>query len=417
VNDPIILARAVHIASTIIAAGTIFFIVLVMEPALAGARGASVVALRRRCDLMFIGALALAIVSGAAWLALLAADIYGAPLADVCLHGGLISVLANTRFGFIWSLRLTIALVLSISVLWPGLRWLQLATAAALVGLLALVGHAGATPGVLGNVHFISDVAHLIAAAAWLGSLPVLALLLAMARPPKGFATKAAIQFSKVGIVSVGVLAATGLINSGMLLGSARDLVTTTYGQLLALKIGLFLSMLGVAAVNKFYLTPRVKSWTSRRALLRNTLGETGLGLAVILVVSALGTMPPTAHHHLPTANVPADAAFTHIHSEEAMAEVTIEPGHVGIVNAHIRVMHEDSSGFATGKVRLVLDPPGLGAQAIDRAAVQQPDGTWQVNGLALPRSGNWMVRVIFPGDKGRQIVLDAPIVIEPNPR
>jgi hypothetical protein len=45
------------------------------------------------------------------------------------------------------------------------------------------------------------------------------------------------------------------------------------------------------------------------------------------------------------------------------------------------------------------------------------PDGTWEVNALDLGRPGVWTVRVIIPGADGKPIVLDAPIVIDRQPR
>jgi len=412
VIDPIILARAVHFAATVLAAGTVCFMLLVAEPAFGRARG--IATLRRRANITIWAALAAAIASGAVWLALLAADIYGAPLVEVCLHGGLWQVLTGTRFGAVWSVRLAVALLLGVLLVWPSLRWLQLAAAAALIAPLALTGHAGATPGAAGQLHLASDMVHLIAAGAWLGGLPALALLLSSARQPKGLAARAAARFSALGIAGVAALLVSGLVNSWMLLSAPRDLIATDYGRLLALKIGLFAAMLAIAAVNRFHLTPRLAARHARRALMRNSIAETALGAGVLLLVGALGTMEPAAHHHLPTLEIPADAAFVHIHTEQAMADVMIDPGRAGVANASIRVMHEDSSEFPANEIRLTLDPPSPGPQPINRSAVHQPDGTWRVDGLALGAPGNWTVRVIVPVESGKQLVLDAPIVIAP---
>ncbi len=265
-----------------------------------------------------------------------------------------------------------------------------------------------------GELHLASDLVHLVAAGAWLGGLPALALLLASAAAAAGAGRARRRRFSLLGIVAVGALLASGLINSWNLLSGPRDLIATGYGRLLFLKIGLFAAMLGIAAVNRFYLTPRVTATHARRSLMRNSMAETALGLGIVFLVGALGTMQPTAHNHLSPVDIPADAAFVHIHSEEAMADVTIDPGRAGPVSARIRVVHEDLSEFPTGEIRFTLDPPAPGPQPVDRAAVRQPDGTWQVDGIALAQPGNWMVRVIVTAEDGRKIVLDAPIVIAP---
>ncbi len=406
--DPLILARGVHMAATVLAAGTVAFMALV----------ADVPAIRRQLIVLVWIALAAAILSGLAWLVWLSADIYGAPIIAVCLHGGVWSVLTETRFGLVWTARLGLAVVLGALMLWPATRLLQLAAAAGLLALIALVGHAGTTPGIAGGIHLVSDMVHLLAAGAWVGALPALVLLLANARRSGDpawarYAVAATRRFSLLGIASVGALLASGLINSWNLLGSPRELVTTDYGRLVLVKIGLFAAMVGIASVNRFHLTPRLPEAGALRELQRNSLAETGLGLCVLLVVGVLGTLSPSGHAHSTSTPVPADAAFAHIHTSVAMAEVTLEPGRRGTANAAIRILREDFSEFPAKEVQLELEAPNTGSK-IARSAAHLPDGTWQVNALNLFQSGVWTVRVTISPQAGPPLVLDAPIVIDP---
>src|SRR5690242_16587677 len=140
---------------------------LVAEPAARAKMPAGFAVLRRRFVILVWIGLAAAILSGAVWLLLLASDILGASIADVCLHGGAWPIVTDTRFGLVWSGRLVLALLLGLFVVWPALRGLQVAAAALLTALPALVGHAGATPGIAGDFHLASDMAHLLAAGAW----------------------------------------------------------------------------------------------------------------------------------------------------------------------------------------------------------------------------------------------------------
>jgi putative copper resistance protein D len=98
----------------------------------------------------------------------------------------------------------------------------------------------------------------------------------------------------------VAVLVASGAINGWYLVGSFAGLVTTPYGQLLLIKLCLFAGMLALAASNRFRLVPALtrESEASQRdaslARLRgHVLAEETLGLLVIIIVSALGTMEP----------------------------------------------------------------------------------------------------------------------------
>ena len=84
-DDPLIVVRAVHFAATLTAAGTVFFGVFVAEPALqppAGRQALRAMVRRRLAWIAFTG-LALTLLSGAAWLVLVAQSISDQPLRDV----------------------------------------------------------------------------------------------------------------------------------------------------------------------------------------------------------------------------------------------------------------------------------------------------------------------------------------------
>jgi putative copper resistance protein D len=141
------------------------------------------------------------------------------------------------------------------------LHSLALASGLGLVAGIAWTGHAGSTAGDWANLHLTADVLHLVAAAAWLGGLVPLALLLSQARRNEAhawasLASQAARRFSILGIVSVGIIISTGIVNAWILVGSIEGLIATEYGRLLMLKLFLFIIMLVYAAINRFLLTP-----------------------------------------------------------------------------------------------------------------------------------------------------------------
>jgi mono/diheme cytochrome c family protein len=86
------------------------------------------------------------------------------------------------------------------------------------------------------------------------------------------------------------------------LAGSVPALIGTDYGHLLLVKIALFAAMVSIAAINRFRLTPLLSNQSGRlrgdalRRLTRNAMAEFVLGLAIFVVVGALGTMPPGLH-------------------------------------------------------------------------------------------------------------------------
>ena len=416
IADPLALIRAAHFAATLVASGTVFFAAFVIGPTRLP-QNFSI--LRMHMNLLVWTALALSVLTGAMWLIWLAANILGESLAEVCLHGGAWSVLADTRFGWIVCLRLVLAVLLGLLVLDPARRAWPIAVAAAFLALPAFASHAGAATGLRGDAHVVSDALHLLSAGAWLGALPAFALLLWAARRRQkpgwyDFTTTVTHRFSRFAAISVGTLLATGIVNSWNLLGGPRDLWTTDYGRLVFFKIVLLAAMLSIATVNKFHLTPRLPARVALRNLQRNSIAEIGIGLCVLVLVGYLGRLEPTAHVHPATPPISADAAFTHIHMPEAMADVTIDPGRAGRSAVMIRVSREDFTAFAAKEVRLLLDPPAGSGIPLDRAAEQQTDGSWTIKEIALAQPGIWTVRVLVIAQSGETIVLDAPIVIEP---
>lgn len=420
--DPLTLTRGLHLAATALASGTVCFMVLVLEPAARAMLPSppdGFPALRRRLIVTTWMALALTILSGAVWLVLLAADVIGSSVADVARDGGLWQFASATRFGQVAGARLLLALGLGVLMLRPGLRLLHLAAAAMLIALLGMTGHAGATPGLAGDVHRAADMVHLLAAGAWLGTLPGLVLLLSQAQGGNDpawpyLARDVAQRFSVLGTIAVGVLLASGLANGWYLIATPRDLLATDYGRLLLFKIALFAAMVTIAAVNKYRLTPRLAAPRSFLALQLNTAAEIVLGLGVLLLAGALGGMDPAGHVHTAAPEASADVAYVHMHDGTVMADVTITPGRAGRAAATVRLMRENGTEFPASELTLTLDPPAPGLQTVRRTVRRNADGIWQAEDIEIPQAGIWTLRVILTVPAGPIIVLDAPVVIEP---
>jgi putative copper resistance protein D len=308
--DPLIAVRAVHFAATASTAGGLAFLVLVAQPACATASEAELAVSHRR--LAWIG-LAVTLLSGVAWIALEVAAMSSLPFTEAVEEGMVPVVLTQTQFGVVSLVRFGLAALLAVSLALAGgsARWASLGCGAALLGSLAWTGHAAGTIDALGHLHLIGDAFHCLAAGAWVGGLIPLALLLAAARrhgDPQWTKTAylAARRFSTVGMVSVATLIVTGLLNAWILVGSLVALVVTEYGRLLQVKFGLFALMLGFAAVNRLHWTPRLAAAPGSsqdqalRQLTQNSTVEVGLGLAVFVIVGALGTIHPAIHLVLP---------------------------------------------------------------------------------------------------------------------
>jgi copper resistance protein D len=312
-NEPLVIVRAFHLASTLLLAGTIMFRCLVAAPVLrTKASGALADDVATRLTRIVWTALAVATLSGSAWLVFVAAEIAGSSAADAVSEGVAWTVLTQTAFGDAWMLRLGMASLLTVLLLLPkpnpgfavASDVIGALLAAGLAASLAWAGHAAATEGLDGTIHLASDAMHLVAAGAWLGALWPLSILLDRARQAAGplsaaIAYQATRRFSILGMISVAAIVASGAVNTYEILGLTAFSLGTDYNRLLLAKIGLFAAMIGIAAVNRRRLTPRLADERDHRHAMRqlqlNSLTEAGLGLLILVIVAMLGRIPPHA--------------------------------------------------------------------------------------------------------------------------
>jgi copper resistance protein D len=303
----LVAARAVHYAALVQFAGLFVFLRLVLEPTLGESRTADTVALRKRFMAIAWGSLILILLSDAALLALVAAEIGDEPLSAIWQSGLVVTVLNQTRYGENWEISAALAALAVLLLLLPGRsrpprQVALLVLAMSMLGSVAWAGHGAATPGSAGTFHLVADVLHLLGVGCWLGGLLPLALTLAAARRARNvtwtsWAIATTKRFSILGLWSVGAIVATGLINASFLIAGPASLLDTRYGHWLLAKVALLLIAVTVAGVNRQYLSPRLarcgQSLMAMRSLQVNSVVELALGCAVLVVVAVLGLLPP----------------------------------------------------------------------------------------------------------------------------
>jgi len=289
-NELLILSRAVHFGSCL-ALLSIFAVRLLVERAAADDGRAE----RRLAALC----LAAAIVSGFLWLWASAAGMSGSTLRQALDPKILGVVLEQTPPGQVWLIRGGFAVALAILLRFPRGAWrwpVWAILAAVLVGSLAWLGHAGAGEDGRRTVMLAGDVVHLLAASFWpAGLLPFALLLRRLIKTGALPAAHVAVRrFSAMSLATVGVLAASGLVNAYFLVGSFQALVTSGYGRLLILKVVLFVAAVILGAWNFLIHKPGIDvAPGALPSMQRKVWIELGLGALIVVVVAILGTLPP----------------------------------------------------------------------------------------------------------------------------
>ena len=219
-------------------------------------------------------------------------------------------IITGTHMGLAWCIRLLalmICVLLSVAKLNPTSRFVGLAMSSGVaLATLAWAGHGAMSDGVRGYIHLASHVAHLWAAGAWVGALLAF-LMLALDKPGDAHGSLEILSrtsngFARAGTLIVATLAASGIVNYLLIAGpSLEPLFTTLYGRLLLGKLALFGAMLGLAAANRFRLSPSLEASlnTGHRAraaakLRRSLCAEATLAALVLASVAWLGTLSPS---------------------------------------------------------------------------------------------------------------------------
>lgn len=322
--------RGVHLASLVSLFGTLLFAVVVLRVA----PPSPFVPCVQASQMRLAGAsAAVALVAAVAWFAERAAAMAGAGSLTETLTA-LPMVAWHTRFGRLILLR-SILLV----ILWPLLRhrraWpLAIFLAGLALGSQAATSHAGAIVDETGPKLVFVEALHLLAAGAWLGAL--MPLLLTLSGLPSSAAPPILRRFFPLGLVAVALVGGTSVIQASHLVGSVPALVGTPYGRTTLMKLGLFLLLLGFAALNRFVFTPTRGDATRRSWLRWSIAGETVIAGVLMLAAGSLAHQTPG----------------THVQPEWPFAwRINPDPAGALLVPAHPASYRASPTGFAAASI------------------------------------------------------------------
>ena len=268
------------------------------------------------------------------------------------------------------------------------------ASAAALAGM-SFAGHAFAGGG---PIFATIDWLHLVSVASWLGTLGGLALLAWHVRKREGdgravLATALA-RHSRVAMIAAPVVVLTGLANSPIVIGSARNIVASQYGDLVLAKATLFSAAVAIGAVN-FVLVRR--GAPARAATL--VTAEAMIGLAAVAVAATMLTIQPAASR-VPTLSNSANQT-AHLYgtadSSNVHAAISIPaPGdqlyQVAVSDVATGAPRSDVQGVAME----FTPPPGSRLPTTRVAMTRTTDTTiWSVQGAYTPAVGGWKIDIL----------------------
>lgn len=299
----LVASRAVHFAACLLIVGTLGVDRLIVAPV----GGPAAQRWRGITRWLLWLAFPAALLSGVSWFGAIAADMSGLPPAQALAPPILQLVWSQTHFGRLFGLRLILWIAAALLVIAKDVvplktvaAWLALVGGAALSISLAWAGH-----GLVGDPprwHLLADSVHLLVAGFWpAGLLPFALLIARLLREPQPRNLRSIFdlthRFSAMSLLCVALLAASGLGNSWFLVGSVSRLWRSEYGNVLLIKLALFVVMIAIGAINLLRHKPRSDNFTSATRLRRNVAIEATLGAAIVIVIAILGLLEPPACH------------------------------------------------------------------------------------------------------------------------
>lgn len=254
-------------------------------------------------------------------------------------------------------------------------------------GALALSGHASAA-----SPQWLTRPAvfiHAITIALWIGALLPLGAAL---RGDPAAGRQALGRFSRLIPLCVALLVLAGLLLAVIQVGAPGALLSTAYGKVHLVKGALLVVLFGLVAVNRWMLTgPAVHGDCKAVRRLRKSIA-----IEILIVVTVLAaasawrfTPPPRA-----LAVTAAQPASVHIHTDKAMAQVAVTPGHAGPVAISAAILSPDFSPLAAKEVTFVLSNDQAAIEPMRRKAALQADGTWLASDVVIPLAGQWRLRI-----------------------
>jgi copper transport protein len=242
---------------------------------------------------------------------------------------------------------------------------------------------------------------HGVGVAFWVGALVP---LVAMTWRPTPALLPVLNRFSHGAAPVVAVLVLAGLALAIVQMESFRALVETKYGIILSIKLTLVVVLLGLAALNRFRLTPALAfDHLNTRPLIQSILTECMVVAGILAIVAGWRFTPP------PRAIAAAVQPLLglHMHTDNAMFQVLVSPAKVGSDSFVVQLMNGDASPLSAEETTLTLSLPELGIEPLERRATLGADGYWHLRDVPIPHPGRWHLRIDALVTDFQQITLE----------
>ena len=279
---------------------------------------------------------------------------------------------------------------------------LSLATGVLALGTMAvdvLSSHAGEeSPAAL---NAFAQALHIAAVAVWIGGL--VALLVSIRRSSGDDATRVTRRLSRLAGIGIVVVAATGVFRAVIEVQTWSNLVSTAFGALVLLKIGLLLLLAGLGAINRYINVPRLPRAFPRLRRLVSTEALIALG-ALTVAAALVNVAPPVDYAAAAAAAQPANVVVSGSdYATTVKVRLTVTSGSAGFNTFDLGVS-DYNTGAAVNASSVVLQftqpfRPNLGISTLTLA--RHGSGDYEARGGNMSLPGIWEIAAIIENGLG----------------
>jgi copper transport protein len=353
-------------------------------------------------------------------LLLQGANATGAPILSA-LDPGQILDTVSTNFGIFVLARLAALAVAVFLLTRPDIKLVALAVAAvALLATWSASGHA--VVGAWVPFALLTDVAHLLAMSLWLGGLVFLVACVLPGRKLRPAETGAVLsQFSKVALISVAVLAGTGVLMAVREVGLSGLLSGSRYVTLVVFKAGAFGLVLWLAAmsrtsVQRQLVEPARKGQSEAiNRLRRSVLAETGIAVVVLGLTAALVATPPTDLDAEQAQAAVSTGPFLSALDIPANGDVQVwvSPARTGDNQVVVNVRDERGINRDVPEVTAQLSLPAAGIGPLPVPLSKTSAGQYVAEKFTVPTKGVWRLTVRVRTSELDASTVDADVPVQ----
>ena len=243
--------------------------------------------------------------------------------------------------------------------------------------LVARAGHASVER--LAPLASVFDAIHIGAVGLWIGGVA----LVAVALRGEGHDSLVVVQrFSVLAGASVAAMVATGAFASWRQVGGLQALRTTTYGQLLMVKVTLVVALVLLGGRHRRLLAAGANRLNSIR---KGVAVEAVAAIVVLGLAAAISTTVPARTAVAKPVTVTVTGASTR-------TDITVDPGRSGTNEIHLYVFGRSGVPMKVADVQATLTHPATGV-TVELTLRNAGPGHKQALATRLPFSGTWLIQ------------------------